>query len=224
LSAFGAEQVALAWSGGKDSALALRALRELSVEVAALLTTITEGYERVSMHGVRRALVRRQAHAVGVPLVEVRIPPECSNRVYEQRLARALSEPPLEHIGTVAFGDLFLADVRAYREERLASCGKRALFPLWGEETGALAKAFLAGGFGAFVVCLDPRRLDLGFAGRAYDESFLFDLPPAVDPCGENGEFHTFVHKGPIFVSSVPCALGEIVERDGFVFCDVLTA
>jgi uncharacterized protein (TIGR00290 family) len=224
LSPSGIEQVALAWSGGKDSALALKALRARGVDVAVLLTTVTEGYERVTMHGVRRDLVRRQADAVGVPLVEVRIPPECSNGVYEQRMAHALSEPPLASIDTVAFGDLFLADIRAYREERLASCGKRALFPLWSEDTRVLAKSFLAERFGALVVCLDPRRLDLGFAGRPYDENFLSDLPPAVDPCGENGEFHTFVHRGPIFAVPVSCALGEIVERDGFVFADLVPA
>jgi uncharacterized protein (TIGR00290 family) len=222
LSHLGPEQVALAWSGGKDSALALHALRARGIDVAALLTTVTEGYERVSMHGVRRELVRRQAEAAGLPLVEVRIPPECPNGVYEERMARALGEHPLASIDKVAFGDLFLTDIRAYREERLASCGKRAVFPLWGEDTAALAEGFVAGGFGARVICLDPRRLDMAFAGRAYDESFLAELPPAVDPCGENGEFHTFVHAGPIFGAPVACVLGETVERDGFVFSDLV--
>jgi uncharacterized protein (TIGR00290 family) len=222
LSALRPGQVALAWSGGKDSALALQALRKDGVDVAVLLTTVTEGYERVSMHGVRLELVRRQAAAARVPLVEVRIPADCPNRLYEQRMARALAEPPLESIETVAFGDLFLADVRAYREERLASCGKRALFPLWAEDTALLAREFVSGGFGARVVCLDPRRLTAAFAGRVYDESFLAELPLSVDPCGENGEFHTFVHAGPILAEPVGCVVGETVERDGFVFTDLV--
>jgi uncharacterized protein (TIGR00290 family) len=218
------EQVALAWSGGKDSALALRAFRREGIEVAALLTTVTESYERVSMHGVRRGLVVMQAAAAGVPLVEVRIPPECPNAVYEERMAQALATPPLDRIETIAFGDLFLVDVRTYREERLAACGKRGLFPLWGEDTAALARAFVAGGFAARVVCVDPQRLEPAFAGRAFDEAFLTDLPPEVDPCGENGEFHTFVHAGPVLAHPVGCTVGKRIERDGFVFCDLLPA
>ena len=217
-------QVALAWSGGKDSALALHALHARGSDVVALLTTVTEGYERVSMHGVRRALVRRQAEAAGIPLVEVRIPPGCPNAVYEERMAAALAVPPLAGIETVAFGDLFLADVRRYREERLAACGKQAHFPLWGEDTSSLARAFVAGGFAARIVCVDPRSLDASFAGRRYDEAFLADLPAEVDPCGENGEFHTFVHAGPIFAAPVPCVPGDTVERDGFLFADLLPA
>ncbi len=214
----------LAWSGGKDSALALRALRRASVDVHALLTTVTEQYERVSMHGVRRELLRRQAEAVGLPLVEVPIPPECPNEVYEERMAHALASPPLDVLDAVAFGDLFLEDVRAYREERLAAAGKRAVFPLWGADTTALAHAFVSDGFRARVVCLDPKRLDRTCAGRAYDSAFLADLPAGVDPCGENGEFHTFVHSGPLFDRPVACTAGEVVERDGFVFSDLLPA
>ena len=212
----------LAWSGGKDSALALRELRRNGVEPAALLTTVTEGYDRVSMHGVRRDLLRRQAAAVGVPLVEVTIPPDCVNAVYEERMAAAFAAPPLEDIGAMASGDLFLEDVRTYREERLAAAGKDALFPLWGRDTRALAHEFVDAGFEAVVCCLDPRALDPGFAGRSYDAGFLADLPDGVDPCGERGEFHTFVHAGPVFAQPVAVRTGEVVERDGFVFCDLV--
>ena len=212
----------LAWSGGKDSALALRELRRNGVEPAALLTTITEGYDRVSMHGVRRDLLWRQAAAVGIPLVEVTIPPDCVNAVYEERMAAAFAVPPLEAIGAMASGDLFLEDVRAYREERLAAAGKDALFPLWGRDTRALAHEFVDAGFEAVVCCLDPRALDPAFAGRSYDAGFLADLPDGVDPCGERGEFHTFVHAGPVFAQPVAVRTGEVVERDGFVFCDLV--
>lgn len=217
-------RVALAWSGGKDSALALRALRSQGIAVTALLTTVTEGYERVSMHGVRRVLLRRQAAAAGLPLVEVAIPPGCPNELYEERMATALAAPPLDEAQTIAFGDLFLEDVRAYREERLEGAGRRAVFPLWGRDTGELARAFLADGFEAVVCCLDPRRLDPAFAGRRYDARFLEELPEDVDPCGENGEFHTFVHAGPVLSRPVACRVGEVVEREGFVFCDLLPA
>jgi uncharacterized protein (TIGR00290 family) len=214
--------VGLAWSGGKDSALALQALRREGAQVAALLTTITEGYERVSMHGVRRDLVRTQAAAVGVPLVEVTIPPACVHPVYEERMAAAFTEPPLAGIGAMASGDLFLEDVRAYREERLAEAGKEALFPLWGRDTGTLAREFVEAGFEAVVCCLDPRRLEPSFAGRAYDADFIADLPDDVDPCGERGEFHTFVHAGPIFSRPVGIEVAETVERDGYVFTDLV--
>jgi uncharacterized protein (TIGR00290 family) len=217
-----AGSVGLAWSGGKDSALALCELRRDGVEPAALLTTVTEGYDRVSMHGVRRDLIRRQAAAVGVPLVEVTIPPDCVNAVYEERMAAAFAAPPLEDIGAMASGDLFLEDVRAYREQRLAAAGKDALFPLWGRDTNALAHEFVDAGFEAVVCCLDPRMLDPGFAGRPYDAGFLADLPDGVDPCGERGEFHTFVHSGPVFAEQVAVRIGEVVERDGFVFCDLV--
>jgi uncharacterized protein (TIGR00290 family) len=215
--------IVLSWSGGKDSALALLALREQGrAEPVALLTTVTEGYERVSMHGVRRQLVRSQAGAVGVPLVEVEIPPECSNDVYEARMVAAFASTQLRDVAEVAFGDLFLEDIRAYRESRLAAVGKRGQFPLWGRDTHELAQRFLADGFRAIVVCVDPRLLDRSFAGREYDERLLADLPPNVDPCGENGEFHTFVYAGPIFGSPLGCRRGATIERDGFVFCDLL--
>ncbi len=196
---------ALSWSGGKDSALTLWTLRGEGIEPEALITTVTDDYDRISMHGVRRELLARQADAAGIPLVEVRIPPACVNEVYEERMAQAFASPPLSDVQAVAFGDLFLEDVRAYREERLAANGKRGLFPLWGRDTGVLAREFIAAGFQATIVCVDPRALDASFAGRAYDEQLLADLPASVDPCGENGEFHTFVHAGPIFAEPIAC-------------------
>jgi uncharacterized protein (TIGR00290 family) len=215
---------ALSWSGGKDSALTLWALRREGVEPAALITTVTDAYDRISMHGVRCELLARQAAATGIPLVEVRIPPACVNEVYETRMAEAFASPPLSAVEAVAFGDLFLEDVRAYREERLAANDMRGLFPLWGRDTGVLAREFIAAGFQAFIACLDPRALDASFAGRVYNEQLLADLPASVDPCGENGEFHTFVHAGPIFTEPIACDPGEVVEREGFVFCDLVPA
>ena len=215
--------VALSWSGGKDSALALWTFREEEgVTPAALLSTVTGEYERVSMHGVRRSLLRRQAAATGVPLVEVEIPAGCTNDLYESRMDAALASAELAAVGEVAFGDLFLEDVRAYRESRLARAGRRARFPVWGRDTAALARHFLAAGFRAILVCVDPRALDPSFAGREYDERLLEELPPGVDPCGENGEFHTFVTAGPVFARPIACRRGEVIERDGFVFCDLL--
>jgi uncharacterized protein (TIGR00290 family) len=216
--------LALAWSGGKDSALALQALRDGGEEPAALLTTVTEGVERVSIHGVRRDLLAAQAAAAGLPLVEARIPLPCPNEAYEAAMTRALDAPLLRAVPEIAFGDLFLADVRAYREERLASARppRRARFPLWGRDTATLARAFVAAGFAAIIVSVDPRQLDPAFAGRAFDQALLDDLPAGVDPCGENGEFHTFVHAGPIFAAPLAVEVGEVVVRDGFVYADVI--
>jgi uncharacterized protein (TIGR00290 family) len=216
--------VALSWSGGKDSALALWTLRRRCLEPCALVTTVTEGYDRISMHGVRRQLLERQAEALGLPLVQVVIPPACVNAVYETRMAEAFAAAPLSRADAVAFGDLFLEDVRAYREERLAAGGKRGLFPLWGRNTAGLAREFIDAGFEATLVCIDPHVLDASFCGRRYDERLLAELPPDVDPCGESGEFHTFVSAGPIFAAPIACERGEIVERDGFVFCDLTPA
>lgn len=217
-----ASATALSWSGGKDSALTLWTLRREGVEPEALITTVTDVYERISMHGVRRELLARQANAAGIALVEVRIPPACVNDVYETRMAQAFASPSLSDVQAVAFGDLFLEDVRAYRETRLAANNMRGLFPLWGRDTGVLAREFIAAGFQAIIACLDPRVLDASFAGRAYDAQLLAELPASVDPCGENGEFHTFVHAGPIFAEPIACETGEVLERDGFVFCDVI--
>jgi uncharacterized protein (TIGR00290 family) len=214
--------VALSWSGGKDSALALRALRSEGREPCALITTLTETYERVSMHGVRAELLRRQAAAAGIPLAEVWIPPACPNDVYESRMAQAFAAAPLRDVDSVASGDLFLEDIRAYREERLRAAGKRAEFPVWGEDTARLAREFVSSGFEAVLVCVDPAQLDRSFAGRRFDDRLLDDLPAGVDPCGENGEFHTFVTAGPVFASPIPAEPGEVVERDGFVFCDLV--
>lgn len=218
-----ANPLALSWSGGKDSALALWTLREeLRTEPVALLTTITEDYDRVSMHAVRSQLLRAQAQAIGVELVEIPIPAGCVNVTYEERMAAALASPPLDRVPAIAFGDLFLADVRAYREERLASAGRSGLFPLWGRDTTALAHQFVEAGFEATLVCVDPSQLDPGFVGRSFDEALLADLPASVDPCGENGEFHTFVHAGPIFEAPLEVELGEVVTRGGFAFQDLV--
>jgi uncharacterized protein (TIGR00290 family) len=218
----GSPKLALSWSGGKDSSLALWKLRtEHGLWPGALISTVTTGYERISMHGVRRELLQMQVRALGIPLVEIRIPPACVNPVYEQRMAEAFAHTPLSEVETVAFGDLFLQDIREYREARLSAAGRQALFPLWERDTAALAREFIAAGFQAYLVCVDPRKLDASFAGRRFDEQLLRDLPASVDPCGENGEFHTFVYDGPIFTDPIPCETGEVVERDGFVFCDV---
>jgi uncharacterized protein (TIGR00290 family) len=216
------EPVLLSWSGGKDSALALHALRQMpGVEVAGLLTTVTEDYDRISMHGVRRSLLEQQATAAGLPLHVVLIPRECTNEIYEERMTAVLTGIREAGIRRVAFGDLFLEDIRAYRESRLAAFEMEAMFPLWGQDTAVLARDFLRLGFAAFLVCVDTEALAASFAGRSFDEDLLRDLPPGVDPCGENGEFHTFVHAGPIFRTAVPCRRGEVEDRGRFHFCDL---
>ncbi|GLC27657.1 ATPase [Roseisolibacter agri] len=213
----------MSWSGGKDSALALhRVLHDGSVRVEGLLTTVTDEYDRISMHGVRRALLDAQAAALGLPLTTVRIPPACTNDDYEARTGDSLATYAADRGEAVVFGDLFLADVRAYRERLLQPHALAGLFPLWGEDTTALARRFVALGFRATLVCVDPAQLDPRFAGRAYDDALLDELPPGVDPCGERGEFHTFVHDGPVFRHPVPVRPGEVVERGGFVFADLL--
>lgn len=210
------------WSAGKDSAFGLwTLLRDPAYEVRALLTTITETYDRVSISGVRESLLDAQADMLNLPLIKVRIPPACPNDLYDQRMASALAGREFEGIGHVAFSDLFLEDVRAYREDRLAQADKDCVFPLWHRDTAQLAQDVIAQGFRAIVVCLDPRVMDPSFAGRAFDLAFLADLPDDVDPCGENGEFHTFVWDAPMYQQLIPCTTGDVVTRDGFVYCDV---
>ena len=212
----------VSWSSGKDSAYALwEVARTGQLEVVGLLTTLTGAFGRVSMHGVREALVEQQAEAAGLPLRKVEIPSPCPNEVYERAMGEALAELAREEIRWIVFGDLFLEEIRAYRESRLAATGIRPIFPLWGRDTRQLAREMIRTGFGASVVCVDPRTLPREFSGRAFDERFLNDLPPTVDPCGENGEFHTFVWAGPMFSHSISCRVGATVERDGFVFTDL---
>ena len=214
----------LAWSGGKDSALALYEMtRQDRIQVVALLTTVTEGYDRISMHGVRRELLAEQAKALGYPLEEVRLPQQCTNELYEQRMGQTLEKYHQSGIARAAFGDLFLEDVRAYREERLSRIGMRGIFPLWGRNTSEVARQFVGLGFRAVVVCVDTQALDRAFAGRDYDEDLLKDLPPEVDPCGENGEFHTFVYAGPVFHRPVRIERGEKILRENrFYYCDLV--
>jgi uncharacterized protein (TIGR00290 family) len=217
------EPILFCWSGGKDSAMALHTVSERAdVRIVALLTTVTETYDRISMHGVRRELLVQQAESIGLPLREVRIPPQCVNPIYEARMEEALRSYYAEGVRTVAFGDIFLEDLRAYREKNLARIGMTALFPIWKRDTRELIRSFHAARFRAIAVCIDPRVLDRSFAGRELEESFFHDLPAGVDPCGENGEFHTFVFDGPIFRNPIPVRAGEVVERDSFIYCDLL--
>lgn len=218
------DKTILSWSGGKDSALCLSELRSSGVwEVVALLTTVTEDYGRVSMHGVREALLAEQAVAVGLPLVRVTLPADSSNEVYEKRMREVLEGQRADGIGSVAFGDILLEDLRRYRESRLAEVSMKAVFPLWRRNTRELALSFLARGFRAIVTCVDSSAMDGRFVGRDFDESFLRDLPAGVDPCGENGEFHSFVWDGPVFARPVPIERGEVVVRENrFWFCDLL--
>lgn len=218
-------KILLSWSSGKDSAWALHVLRQRGeVEVVGLLTTVNEVYHRVAMHAVRVDLLRAQAEAVGLPLWEVPIPSPCSNEAYETAMAGAMGRAKAEGITAVAFGDLFLEDVRRYREERLQGTGISPLFPVWGMPTDALAREMVGAGLRAYLTCVDPRQLSRDFAGRAYDAALLADLPASVDPCGERGEFHTFACAGPMFRRPVPVQPGEVVEREGFVFADLLPA
>ena len=219
------QPVLVAWSGGKDSALALQeVLRDERYRVVALVTTVTAEYDRISMHGVRRGLLHRQAQTLGLPLQEVVIPSDASNADYERQMEATLTAARTRFamLDAVVFGDLFLADIRAYRERLLARIGMRGLFPLWLRDTRALAADCVRQGYKAVLVCVDSRALPRAFAGREYDAPLLNELPPGVDPCGENGEFHTFVYAGPILRAPVPYRRGEIVVREGrFVYCDL---
>ena len=214
----------LSWSGGKDGSLALNELRKKNdVRVAGLLTTVTRDYDRISMHGVRRSLLQQQALSTGIPLNEVAIPKNATNEIYEDAMTTSLKRLKEElSISSVAFGDLFLRDVRTYRENLLFKIGLECDFPLWGRDTKELAKYFVREGFRAILCTVNPKMLDPTFCGREFDSTFLSEIPSSVDPCGENGEFHTFVYGGPIFKQEVGISKGEIVLRDGFYFCDLV--
>jgi uncharacterized protein (TIGR00290 family) len=220
--------VALSWSGGKDSSLALHHLRESAEhEVVALLTSVTREYERVSIHGVRRSLLQAQADALALPLIEVTLEPSSSDAAYQRAFLDGLAVLAGRHPGVraVAFGDLYLRDVRDYRDRLLADTPFAGLYPLWERPTRELAESFITAGFDATLVCVDETQIDAGFAGRRFDRALLDDLPASADPCGENGEFHTFVHGGPIFRRAIPVTRGEIVRRDDrFTYCDLLPA
>ena len=218
------EEVLFIWSGGKDSALALYELRKTQrYGIAALLTTVTEDYDRISMHGVRRALLEQQALSLNIPLDIAYITKDSSNEEFEARMKEKLLQYKSRGISSVVFGDIFLEDLRKYREDNLAQVGMQALFPIWKWDTDELAHTFIALGFKAVITCVDSRSLDKKFVGRAFDKRFLSALPPSIDPCGENGEFHSFVYAGPIFSESIRFRKGEVVLRDNrFYFCDLV--
>jgi len=215
----------MCWSCGKDSATALWKLQQdKEYEVVGLLTTLTEGYDRVSMSGVRRELLQRQASALGLPVREVWIPPQCVNPVYEARMGEAVRQLNEDGVNAVAFGDLFLEDIREYREQQMAGTGLSCVFPIWGEDTVRLSRRMIDSGLRATLVCVDPRQVPGGLAGRAYDETLLAELPGSADPCGERGEFHTFVWDAPNFRAPIDVSPSEVVERDGFYFADLVPA
>lgn len=215
-------KILVSWSSGKDSAWMLHLLkRERPGAAAALLTTISEAHDRVSMHGVRTSVLRAQAEAAGLPLITLEIPSPCSNEIYEKHMRSVVNRAVADGFTHVAFGDLFLEDVRRYREERLAETGLQPLFPLWGMPTADLAEEMIAGGIEARLTCVDPRVLSPALAGRHFDRDLLAALPAAVDPCGERGEFHTCVTAGPMFSKRIDVSVGATVERDGFVFADL---
>ncbi len=218
------EKVLFSWSGGKDSAMALYELqRARSYEISALLTVITEDYDRISMHGVRRVLLERQADSLGYPLEEIFISKNASNEEYESKMRDVLVKYRETGVSSVVFGDVLLEDVRRYREDNLAKVGMRGIFPLWKRDTTELANTFINLGFKAIITCVDSKVLGKRFVGRVYDKQFLRELPPHVDPCGENGEFHSFVYDGPIFRRKISFAIGDIVLRDNrFYFCDLI--
>ena len=217
------EKVLLGWSGGKDSAMALYEVQKSQkYEIVSLLTTITKDYDRVSMHGVPRILVEQQAQSLGLPVEEVFIPESCSNEEYESKMREMLTRFKRDGVSAVVFGDVFLEDVRRYREDNLSKVGMKGIFPLWGRDTAELIKSFIALGFKAIISCVDSKILDKTFVGRMLDEKFWAELPPNVDPAGENGEFHSFVFDGPIFRERIACTVGEVVLRDSFYFCDLV--
>lgn len=217
------QRIALSWSSGKDSAWTLHVLRQNpEIQIVALITTFNEQFDRVAMHAVRRSLVEQQAAAAGIPLWPVPLPWPCPNEEYERRMRAVCDRARNEGVEAVAFGDLFLAEVREYREKQLAPTGLHSLFPLWHRDTALLAEKMMDAGLQAKITCVDPKVLDPSFAGRDWNRAFLRDLPEGVDPCGENGEFHSFVYAGPMFERAIPVCAGETVERDGFVFSDLV--
>ena len=213
----------LSWSSGKDAAFALHEVRlSGAADVVGILTAVNEMNDRVQMHGVRHALLDRQIEALALPAVKVMLPSPCPNEIYEARMEKALARLKAEGVRHLVYGDLFLEDIRAYRLKQMQAAGMEAIFPLWGRDTGKLAKAMIASGLKARIACIDTRRLDRSFAGRDFDADFLRSLPAGVDPCGENGEFHTVVTAGPIFAAPIVTSVGEIMERDGFAYADVI--
>lgn len=219
------KRVLLSWSSGKDSAWTLHTLRQMpDVEVVGLLTTLNVAADRVAMHAVRRELLRMQAEAAGLPVREVDLPWPCSNEDYERLMADACAQAVADGVTHMAFGDLFLEDVRQYRIDKLKGTGLEPIFPIWGSPTKQLAHEMVESGLRAIITCVDPRQIDPSFVGREFNAEFLRDLPEGADPCGENGEFHSFVHAGPMFSTPVNIMRGEVVERDGFQFADVLPA
>lgn len=215
-------KILLSWSSGKDAAWALYCFQQNpDHEVAGVLTTVNEKFGRVSMHGVRNELLREQAHSTGLSLTEIPLPFPCSNEAYEELMLEFLNKAVSDGIEAVAFGDIFLEDIRKYREERMARTGIQCIFPLWQQDTEELSRNMIRSGVRAIVTCVDPGQLDPSFAGREYDESFLSSLPSGVDPCGENGEFHTFAYDSPVFNTPIHVERGEIVEKDGFVYVDL---
>jgi len=218
-------KVLLSWSSGKDSAWALRALRaDPGVEVAGLFTTVNRQSNRVAMHAVRETLLEMQARALGLPLTKVYIPDPCTNAEYESAMTGAMEDARSAGIEAIAFGDLFLEDIRRYREEKLSATGIEPIFPLWGSDTRQLAREMVEEGLRAIVTCVDLKQLDRSFLGRVFDSAFVDELPEQVDPCGENGEFHTFVYAGPMFAQALPVAPGKAMERDSILFIDVIPA
>ena len=213
----------VSWSSGKDSAWALHEIQQRDAfDVVGVLTTVTSPDGRVSMHGVRESLLDRQARELGLPGHKIRIPSPCSNEIYDREMASVLDDCRRQGVEHVIFGDLFLEDIRAYREERLSAVGMRGVFPLWHRDTRALAESMIDAGLCARITCVDPRRLDPSLAGRPFDRTFLRDLPDDVDPCGENGEFHSVVTAGPMLRQAIPVLVGKVVQRDGFVFADII--
>lgn len=220
----GKEKVVLSWSGGKDSTMAAyHLLASQKYEITALMTTVTEEFDRISMHGVRRILLERQAESLGIPLHMIMIPKDCSNEIYEERMRDACLHFKAQGVTKIAFGDLFLEDLKQYRDERLAQVGMAGLYPIWMRDTEEVVRTFIGLGFKALLACVDTQAIDASFAGREIDSDLLRDLPENADPCGEYGEYHSFVYAGPIFKKTIACKAGERVMRTPrFNYCDIL--